>query len=406
MYEDKQLERLFWLNYVEIINNLKTLEYKKQETYLTLRNTYTLNQTLRHNSNVDFLSNAFFVLLTPLRIFLQLFISKKDDSNLRQIQAAIVESVLIKIKNIIQNFEIINNDEFERSVEEIIFMLLFYIDEFGRDIKVTAREIKKSVRVDPARNQVERLDELVRDKGHDYNSGGVSTLSYFIWRERSILHEIHKRAQRLLSLSKVLDGAKFEEAPSSAFDLCAFSIFLLAYSQTVPRTKNPQPNQYLSHYQLATLCYLKKDGQTLLIRKSHKNKPDLHYLYNAPGGKLEKGETPHDCILREVYEETGFVPKNLQLKGIVLVSGAAIPDYDIQDWYIFVYMASEWDGELLPSSDEGIPIWVDDNDVQSYMTNKGDKYLLECLKVPEMFEGRILYENREIIKAEFKYYKC
>lgn len=207
----------------------------------------------------------------------------------------------------------------------------------------------------------------------------------------------------MLSLSRTEGEARFENAPSTAFDLCAFAIFLLAYRRTFP----PKPISFQinnsSNLQIATLCYLRKDGRTLLIRKSHINNPGPHFLYNALGGKVKKGETPRECVIREVYEESGLTPKNLTLKGVVTVSGTDIPEYGVQDWYIFVYTSSEWEGELL-SSDEGTPIWVDDNMVLQYVANKGDKHLLERLNSTGWFEGKIFYENQEVTQVEFHGY--
>jgi 8-oxo-dGTP diphosphatase len=184
------------------------------------------------------------------------------------------------------------------------------------------------------------------------------------------------------------------------FDLCAFAFFLLAYRRTFPH--QPVPLQISSHseLQVATLCYLRRDGRTLLIRKSHAHKSVPRFFYNALGGKVERGETPRECAIREVREESGLIPKNLALRGIVAVSGADIPYYGVQDWYIFVYTTTEWEGEMLPS-EEGIPIWVDDNMILEHVGTKGDKYLLERLNSSSWFEGKIIYENQEIAKVEF-----
>ncbi len=57
---------------------------------------------------------------------------------------------------------------------------------------------------------------------------------------------------------------------------------------------------------LATLCYIKKDGKTLMMLRN-KKKNDMHQgKYNGLGGKLKDGETPEECVLREVKEESGL----------------------------------------------------------------------------------------------------
>ena len=375
-------EKVFWHHFREIITSFKTLEYQSHQLYLDLGNRFSQSECQGQPSAVE---------------------SVEERQPRLEIQSIITEDVLAKVKALISSFDTLNAETFEHLVKEIIITLFFYINRYGRNIKVTSKELNNEVPVDPTRNQVERLDQLVKEKGADYNAGGISTLSYFICQEKSILHEMHKRAQRLISLSRAGGEAKFENAPSTAFDLCAFAIFLLAYRRTFPITSTSFQINNSSNLQVATLCYLRRDGRTLLIRKSQANNPGPHFLYNALGGKIERGETPLDCVIREVYEESGLTPKNLVLKGIVAVSGADIPEYGVQDWYIFVYTTTEWEGELSPSV-EGTPIWVDDNLILDYVATKGDKYLLERLNSSAWFEGKIIYENQEITKVEFHDY--
>ena len=67
----------------------------------------------------------------------------------------------------------------------------------------------------------------------------------------------------------------------------------------------------------ATLCYLKKDEQTLMLHRV-KKKDDYHQdKYNGLGGKFESGETPEECVIREVKEESGFELIAPNLRGII-----------------------------------------------------------------------------------------
>jgi 8-oxo-dGTP diphosphatase len=375
-------EKAFWHHFKEIITSFKTLEYKSDQIYLELETRFNQSEYQIRPSTLE---------------------SVEERQSRLKVQSIIIEDVLARIKAIVSSFDTLDSETFEHSVRGIIIALFFYIDRYGINIKVTSKELSDEVPIDPARNQVERLDQLVREKGDDYNAGGISTLSYFICQEKSILHEIHKRAQRLLSLSRSGGEAKFESAPSTAFDLCAFAIFLLAYCRTFPRTLRSFQISNSSNLQIATLCYLRRDGKTLLICKPHTDEPSPQFLYNALGGKMESGETPRECVIREVYEESGLIPKDLVLKGIVVISGVDIPAYGIQDWYIFVYTAGVLEGELLPSS-EGTLAWIDDNKILEYVATKGDKYLLERLNSSTWFEGKIRYENKEVIKVEFHDY--
>ena len=64
---------------------------------------------------------------------------------------------------------------------------------------------------------------------------------------------------------------------------------------------------------LATLCYVKHDGQTLMIHRNKKAN-DIHKdKWDGLGGKFEAGETPEECVRREILEETGLTIQNPRL---------------------------------------------------------------------------------------------
>lgn len=63
-----------------------------------------------------------------------------------------------------------------------------------------------------------------------------------------------------------------------------------------------------------TICFIKRDDEILLLNRE---KPSWMGSWNGVGGKFEEGETPRECVLREVYEETNIKLKDVQLKGVV-----------------------------------------------------------------------------------------
>ena len=70
-----------------------------------------------------------------------------------------------------------------------------------------------------------------------------------------------------------------------------------------------------------------------------KKQNDIHEgKWNGLGGKLEEGESPEECVIREVYEESGLIIKNPMLKGII-----TFPKFDeIDDWLVFIYTANNF----------------------------------------------------------------
>jgi 8-oxo-dGTP diphosphatase len=102
---------------------------------------------------------------------------------------------------------------------------------------------------------------------------------------------------------------------------------------------------------LATLVYAIRDDQVLLhLRVKDPNKG----LWVAPGGKLEPTESPTECAVREMQEETGLQVRDPTLRG-VMVEVSPRPDYQ---WITFIYAATRWTGELAPAAGIGHFRWV------------------------------------------------
>lgn len=136
--------------------------------------------------------------------------------------------------------------------------------------------------------------------------------------------------------------------------------------------------------QLATLCYVKQDGKTLMIRR-HDGK------WNGLGGKMHLGETPEECVIREVREESGLAIKNPLLRGLL-----TFPAFkDEEDWYVYVFTAYEFSGDLVDSK-EGSLKWVDDTRLLELTLWEGDPIFLKCLDEGHFFSGKFIYKNGKL----------
>ncbi len=102
---------------------------------------------------------------------------------------------------------------------------------------------------------------------------------------------------------------------------------------------------------LATLVYA-IDGDEVLLHRRVKD-PNKG-LWVAPGGKLEPTESPTECALREMREETGLTLEDPTLRG-VMVEVSPRPDYQ---WITFIFAATRWTGELAPADGIGEFRWV------------------------------------------------
>lgn len=150
---------------------------------------------------------------------------------------------------------------------------------------------------------------------------------------------------------------------------------------------------------LATLCYVKKNGKTLMLHRV-KKKDDVHQgKWNGLGGKFEAGESPEDCVIREVLEESGLRIKAPALKGVLTFPGFARDE----DWYVFVYTASRFTGRLIDSP-EGNLEWVPDRNLLKLNLWEGDRVFLPLLKRRGHFSGKFHYKAGRLIKYSVEKY--
>lgn len=151
--------------------------------------------------------------------------------------------------------------------------------------------------------------------------------------------------------------------------------------------------------QLATLCYVKNNKKTLMLHRVKKKK-DIHQgKWNGLGGKFELSESPEECVIREVKEESGLNIINPKLHGII-----TFPMFDgKKDWYVFVFTVRKFTGNIIDSK-EGNLMWVDDNDLTDLNLWDGDRIFMKWLEKNELFSAKFIYINKKLISHEVNFY--
>lgn len=143
-----------------------------------------------------------------------------------------------------------------------------------------------------------------------------------------------------------------------------------------------------------TLCYIENDDSYLMMHRVKKEKDINKDKWIGVGGHFETDESPEECLLREVYEETGLTLTAFRLRGIITFSTDVYPTE-----YMFLYTADAYEGEMIECN-EGNLEWIKKTDVYKLPVWEGDKIFFRLLeaKIP-VFSLKLRYQGEELVEA-------
>jgi len=143
-----------------------------------------------------------------------------------------------------------------------------------------------------------------------------------------------------------------------------------------------------------TLCYIEKDESYLMLHRVKKEKDINKDKWIGVGGHFEEGESPEECLLREVKEETGLELTSFRLRGIVTFTTDMYPTE-----YMFLYTADAYEGEITECS-EGNLEWVKKREVYQLPVWEGDKVFFRLLEeeIP-VFSLKLRYEGDNLVET-------
>ena len=144
-----------------------------------------------------------------------------------------------------------------------------------------------------------------------------------------------------------------------------------------------------------SLCYIEQDGAYLMLHRVKKENDLNHDKWIGIGGKFEENESPEDCVLREVREETGLTLTDYRYCGIVtFVSDHWEPEY------MHLFTADGFDGAL-KDCDEGELAWIKKKDLLALPAWEGDKIFLRLLdEDTPFFSLKLRYEGETLAEAK------
>jgi 8-oxo-dGTP diphosphatase len=151
---------------------------------------------------------------------------------------------------------------------------------------------------------------------------------------------------------------------------------------------------------LATLCYIRDGNKTLMLHRIKKQN-DIHQgKWNGLGGKFEQRESPEDCVIREVREESGLNILKPCMKGFI-----SFPMFkDEEDWYVFIFTADNYNGCLIDSP-EGELKWIEQEDLFQLKMWEGDYTFLKWIYDDKpFFSATFTYKNKLLISHEVSFY--
>ncbi len=139
---------------------------------------------------------------------------------------------------------------------------------------------------------------------------------------------------------------------------------------------------------LSTLCYIEKDNKYLMLHRTVKKNDVNRDKWIGVGGHFEKDESPEECLLREVREETGYTLTSYQYRGIVtFISGDGVTEY------MSLFTADGFTGQAT-ACDEGELLWVDKKDVKRLNVWEGDRIFFRLLEETEKFFSlKLVYDG-------------
>lgn len=145
---------------------------------------------------------------------------------------------------------------------------------------------------------------------------------------------------------------------------------------------------------MTTLCYIEKDDCYLMLHRVKKENDINRDKWIGVGGHFEEGESPEECLLREVKEETGLTLHGFQFRGIVTFccdGGETI--------YMCLYTSSEFEGDLI-ECEEGNLEWVKKSEVEQLPIWEGDKVFFRLLaEDAPFFSLKLCYEKGTLVEC-------
>ena len=143
-----------------------------------------------------------------------------------------------------------------------------------------------------------------------------------------------------------------------------------------------------------SLCYIYRGDEVLMLHRTLKKNDLNHDKWIGLGGKFEDGESPEDCVLREVREETGLILTSWRYRGIITFVNDL---YETE--YMHLFTADGFEGKMT-ACDEGEPAWIRKDKLNTLPQWEGDRIFLKLLEEDApFFSLKLVYSGDRLLTA-------
>ncbi|MCQ2517576.1 MAG: 8-oxo-dGTP diphosphatase [Lachnospiraceae bacterium] len=147
---------------------------------------------------------------------------------------------------------------------------------------------------------------------------------------------------------------------------------------------------------LSTLAYLERDGKFLMLYRNKKPNDVNGGKWIGVGGKLEENESPTECMIREVREETGLTVTGYTFLGVITFVSDT---WDNEE--MFLYKCDSFEGELTEDCPEGELKWIPKEDIMNLSLWEGDRYFLKDIcEGKERIMLKLSYHGDELVEVK------
>lgn len=145
--------------------------------------------------------------------------------------------------------------------------------------------------------------------------------------------------------------------------------------------------------QRATLLFVIRDGQVLLIRK----KVGLGAgKINGPGGRINQGESPSEGAVREIQEELCVTPV-----GVCQTGELRFQFVDGLSLHVYVFKADDCLGDP-QETDEADPLWIGTTAIPYNRMWADDRHWMPAMLEGKYFQGRFIFDGDRLLDYELQ----